>query len=352
MPESTAHNIGWIPPSFCYRRALVAGRRTRATAFAGIAAIVVLAAVSGATAAAPRPSLAQIQAQKRAAVLDLYALDMRVAAAQRTLTALQQRAATLRRQQQQLQQQIGATRTTLVTSQERLAVHLRRLYKSGDVSALAVVLGAESLDDALSQLDTLNAAADQSMQIVSVTQHAQLRLATLRGKLSARRARVDAAVATAQRTLGQLTVARAQRASFVASLRTKEQLTRARIAALETAVQRAQQKSETLTAEAAPPPRTEEPPVVSPGSGRTLTVSSTGYALPGRTATGLPVGWGVVAVDPNVIPLGTKMTIPGYGEGVAADTGGAVRGAVIDLWFPSLAQARAWGRRTVTITLH
>jgi 3D (Asp-Asp-Asp) domain-containing protein len=46
------------------------------------------------------------------------------------------------------------------------------------------------------------------------------------------------------------------------------------------------------------------------------------------------------------------MSIPGYGEGVAADTGGGVRGAMIDLWFPTLAQALAWGRRTVTITLH
>jgi len=53
-----------------------------------------------------------------------------------------------------------------------------------------------------------------------------------------------------------------------------------------------------------------------------------------------------------VIPLGTRMTIPGYGEGVAADTGGAIQGAVIDLWFPTAADAANWGRRTVTITLH
>ena len=81
-------------------------------------------------------------------------------------------------------------------------------------------------------------------------------------------------------------------------------------------------------------------------------MSSTGYSLPGRTATGIPVGWGVVAVDPSLIPLGTRLTIPGYGEAVAADTGSSVRGASIDLWFPTLAQARAWGRRTVTITIH
>jgi 3D (Asp-Asp-Asp) domain-containing protein len=59
----------------------------------------------------------------------------------------------------------------------------------------------------------------------------------------------------------------------------------------------------------------------------------------------------VVAVDPSVIPLGTRLTIPGYGSGVAADTGGAIQGATIDLWFPTVAQARAWGRRTVTISV-
>lgn len=83
-----------------------------------------------------------------------------------------------------------------------------------------------------------------------------------------------------------------------------------------------------------------------------MTVVATGYAMSGTTATGAPTGWGVVAVDPGVIPLGTRMEIPGYGSGVAADTGGAIQGATIDLWFPTVAQARLWGRRTVTITLH
>ena len=54
----------------------------------------------------------------------------------------------------------------------------------------------------------------------------------------------------------------------------------------------------------------------------------------GRTATGVQVTYGVVAVDPNVIPLGTRMFIPGYGYAVAADTGGAVKGYIIDLGYP------------------
>ena len=54
----------------------------------------------------------------------------------------------------------------------------------------------------------------------------------------------------------------------------------------------------------------------------------------GHTATGAVVTYGIVAVDPNVIPLGTRMFIPGYGYAVAADTGGAVKGYIIDLGFP------------------
>jgi uncharacterized protein YabE (DUF348 family) len=54
----------------------------------------------------------------------------------------------------------------------------------------------------------------------------------------------------------------------------------------------------------------------------------------GITSTGVPVTKGIVAVDPSVIPYGTRMYIPGYGFGVAADTGGAIVGSIIDLGFP------------------
>ena len=83
-----------------------------------------------------------------------------------------------------------------------------------------------------------------------------------------------------------------------------------------------------------------------------LKVDAVAYYLPGKTALGVPVGKGVVAVDPKLIPLGTKLHVPGYGPGLAADVGYAIKGRVIDLWFPSTAKARTWGRRTVTITIY
>ncbi len=71
----------------------------------------------------------------------------------------------------------------------------------------------------------------------------------------------------------------------------------------------------------------------------------------GMTAIGRPAGHGIVAVDPRVIPLGTRMFIPGYGPAIAGDTGGAIRGRRIDLGFNSTRQAFQFGRRSVTVYL-
>jgi 3D (Asp-Asp-Asp) domain-containing protein len=314
-----------------------------------IAAALALASVTAASAAGP--TLNSLESQRRSAVLDLYALDSRVAAAQERLSALQQQAANLRAQQLLLRQQWSAAHLTLVTSRSELAVNLRNLYKRGSVSTLAVVLGATSLDDAMTQLDTLDAVASQNKQMASLTKHAEARIGALREALAARRAALASALAAAHATLTSLTDAQATRIAFIARLRSQERVKRAQIAAWETRVRVAQQKSAKLTA--AVPAVAQTPVSASPPAGaRSIVVASTGYSLPGHTATGLPVGWGVVAVDPSVIPLGSKLSIPGYGDGVAADVGSGVRGNDIDLWFPTLGQARAWGRRTVTITLH
>ena len=71
----------------------------------------------------------------------------------------------------------------------------------------------------------------------------------------------------------------------------------------------------------------------------------------GITATGLRARKGICAVDPRVIPLGTKLFIPGYGEALAADTGGWVKGNRIDLVFEDLSECYRYGRRKVKVYL-
>ena len=89
----------------------------------------------------------------------------------------------------------------------------------------------------------------------------------------------------------------------------------------------------------------------------TLRVSATAYSSqdPGvgkYTSTGARVKRGIIAVDPRVIPLGTKIYVPGYGYGVAADTGGSIRGNRIDVAFDTRAEALRFGRKTVTIKIY
>jgi 3D (Asp-Asp-Asp) domain-containing protein/uncharacterized protein YabE (DUF348 family) len=69
----------------------------------------------------------------------------------------------------------------------------------------------------------------------------------------------------------------------------------------------------------------------------------------GYTASGYHAGHGIVAVDPRIIPLGTKLYIPGYGFAIAGDTGGAITGNRIDLGFDSLGDAMSFGRRAVKV---
>ena len=69
----------------------------------------------------------------------------------------------------------------------------------------------------------------------------------------------------------------------------------------------------------------------------------------GITASGMRVEHGVVAVDPNVIPLGTPLYVEGYGFAIAADVGGAIRGHSIDLFMYNLEDAIRFGRRNVTV---
>jgi len=96
------------------------------------------------------------------------------------------------------------------------------------------------------------------------------------------------------------------------------------------------------TAEEAPPAVAASPYV------------ATAYSLRGRTASGRMVSRGLIAADPRVLPLGSRVRLehPGYsGEYLVADTGGAIRGRRIDIWTPSSGEAMRFGRRTVKLTV-
>ena len=79
---------------------------------------------------------------------------------------------------------------------------------------------------------------------------------------------------------------------------------------------------------------------------------SCGPHCSGHTAMGLKAGFGIIAVDPRVIPLGSRVYVENYGPAIAADTGSAIKGNRIDVCFESRAQALHWGRHQVKVLVY
>jgi 3D (Asp-Asp-Asp) domain-containing protein len=81
---------------------------------------------------------------------------------------------------------------------------------------------------------------------------------------------------------------------------------------------------------------------------------ATAYSLRGRTASGKLVSQGIIAADPKILPLGSRVHLQAgawSGEYLVADTGGSIKGRKIDIWTPSTRAAMRFGRRTVKLTV-
>jgi len=296
-----------------------------------------------------------LEERAAAATLELYSLEAQLERARSELAGIEVRRRALAREQASARTQLSVAKQALLTSQSELSNLARALYQQSGSDPLAVVLGATSIEEALAGLDGISRAAGQNNRIVEQARTARTRLAGLSSRLSQRQAELDRLAAAAKAHAASLAATAAARRGLIRELRRQQGLNAVRIATIETRARAAATRT-TADAVASPAPALSPieaaAPIVTPSGERTLTVSSTGYTIRGRTSTGIPTAPGVVAVDPSVIPLGTRLTIPGYGVGIAADTGSAVRGNTIDVWFPTKALALQWGRRVVTVTVH
>jgi 3D (Asp-Asp-Asp) domain-containing protein len=279
--------------------------------------------------------------------LELYALETELAEERDRVAALAAERRIVAGELAASRVRLRLAETALATSQRRLALLVQGLYVAGEPDPLAVLFAAQSLDEAQAGLDALRRAGAQSRAVGDQARTTARAASRLAGTLAARARSVRRLEADARRRGSALEAIVDRRRASLSALRRREGAAAA-AAALRQA-ESARKRSEALTASNQEVAPVDGAPSVR--GVRRLTVDAVAYSLAGRTASGLPVGRGVAAVDPTVIPLGTRMEVPGYGTAVAADVGTAVRGLVIDLWFPTLAEARAWGRRTVTITL-
>lgn len=133
-----------------------------------------------------------------------------------------------------------------------------------------------------------------------------------------------------------------------------------KVAAASTVATAPQQTSTPAAKQAPKTAATQKTAVSAPAvaSAKVMTVTATAYTAyctgcSGTTFTGIDLranpNQKVIAVDPSVIPLGSRVWVEGYGEAIAGDTGGAIKGNIIDVFMPDRQDALNWGRKTVTI---
>ena len=357
----------WYGPPLVRRGAGGNGRRTAVAVVAVIAAGLLPTLGSASQRATPHARAAALRAQRAAvarrehrAVLVLYAVESDLAKARGDLATLRARAAVVAREREVVRRRAAAVRRSLEVARERLARELRSLYEQGQPDPVAILLGATSIDQATAGIDNLRRVARANRRLIAELKRKRSTLAVLEARLRARDRALAAARRTARAAAARFDGVARDRLRTLAALHVQRDLTRRQLATLDALARRAERRSTALTrarvatpvSKVTPAQAAQTSPAPNGRRTRTLLVDAVAYHLPGRTASGLPVGVGVVAVDPTVIPLGTRLFVPGYGRAVAADVGSAVKGNIIDLWMPTRAKARAWGRRTVTITIY
>ncbi len=308
-------------------------------------ALVLPAASSGTASAATGP-------RERAALVELFATHAALVRARDGAEAAQARLARVRNELRSVRERLGVARSNQRASQSALARRLNEIYRAHPLDTLGVLLASRSFADISEGLDLLDRLSRADGSLVRSARRWRLALEghsrtlrTAEGRARSEQAVWEARVARLKRAdAAQRALVRRLRREHVRSLKeltatAQRDVVRAR------AVVRPQPHGGGSDTTPVPP----APPAPSLAAGTTLSVASTAYSLPGHTASGLPVGQGICATDPRVIPLGTRFDVPGYGSCVAADTGSSVIGATIDIWMPG-PQAGVYGTQTITIT--
>ncbi len=218
----------------------------------------------------------------------------------------------------------------LDTLQEELVAHKKTL----DAKETETVQQKEQLDSKVANLRTN--LTNNEKQLAELTAQEE----NIRAEMAAKEAAAKEAAAKA-----------AAEQAATTKVATKE----AKNVQVSTAAVKQPEKSNSNTTQtqSAPAPKQE-----SSSAGSWMSVQATGYSTqqPGlstRTATGidLRVNPRVIAVDPSVIPLGSLVEVQGLGVYIAGDTGGAIKGRIIDIHYSSVSQALSWGRRNVNIRI-
>lgn len=310
--------------------------------------------------ATPAGELGELEAQSQelqssydTALVDLVAADSAVSNKSTEIAAATQQRDEVQATLDSQRQNLAQLQAQMQDRQRILEKRLLSTYKSDDSGFIEVMMGSDDFSDFLNRIDMVNAIADDDRELIESMRASKQAVEDEIANLEQTEAELASLVDSLNAAQQELLAAQAEQQSVLTAIQsqrdlTAEQLSQVQAQAASIEANMSSIQSQVPAAGGGDDGGSYSPPA---GGGSTITVTATAYCLGGTTATGMPVGRGVIAVDPSVIPLGSRVHVSGYGDAIAADTGGAIYGNKIDVWLPC-GDAHAWGVRTVTVTIY
>lgn len=220
---------------------------------------------------------------------------------------------------------------------------VRAMYVSGSDSYLDVILASSNLSDFISRIDMLTKVMGFDKNIITKLKQEKEAIAKQKMNLSNESAKLASLKSSNEDTLSKLSKDIKDQKNLLAKATEKEKELTA-VEATKVSSISVGSKSGTLSRGISK----------SVSYSKVMDMQSTAYSGDGITASGSatkrdPGGYSTIAVDPRVIPLGSTVYVEGYGYAIAADTGGAIKGNIIDVFFTSESETQSWGRRSVKV---
>jgi len=223
---------------------------------------------------------------------------------------------------------------------------VRSMYISGTNSYLEVLLASDNLTDFMSRFDMITQVMKFDNQVIAKLKEKKQAIAKEKDSLKRENEKLEALKTTNESTLSNLNKEIKEQKDLLSKATEKEKQL---IAAENASKQLAYDNSKSFTGGTLSRGTSK-----APSYSQVLQLEATAYSSDGITASGSatrrdPNGYSTIAVDPRVIPIGTTVYVEGYGYAVAEDTGGAIKGNIIDVFFQSESEAINWGRRSVKV---
>lgn len=236
--------------------------------------------------------------------------------------------------------QIAAKRKRLADKRRALGQRARNIYVNGKSNTITMLLKSNGVSDFIQRTEYLHKVNQRDTELISTVRRDAALLEASVSDLKQSRKQVDSLAAELRSRKDRLVKSKAEKQQVLA-----------RAGAQATAVQSQSGKVESKMSQV-----NATTTVTGKHTGRYMMMVATGYSpqepgLTDSTASGLKAQHGVVAVDPSVIPLGTRLYVEGYGSAIAGDTGSAIKGNRIDLCFDTLAECNAYGNHTVRVEI-